>query len=115
MPSANGHYSQCIEHNGILYLSGQLPVVPVTREIPEGIKEQTHQALVNVESILNAAGSSREKILSVRIYVSDISLWDDVNEVYASFFGSHKPVRCVVPVKDLHFGCLVEIETTAVV
>ena len=113
MPAANGHYSQCIEHNGILYLSGQLPINPETRKIPDGVKAQTELALQNVESILAAAGSCREKVISVRIYVADISLWDDVNSVYASFFESHKPVRCVVPVKDLHFGALVEIEATA--
>lgn len=114
MPPANGHYSQCIEHNGMLYLSGQLPLVPVTRELPEGIKDQAIQALNNVENILNSAGSSRDKVLQVRIYISDISLWNDVNEVYSDFFGPHKPVRCVVPVKELHFGALIEIETTAV-
>jgi 2-iminobutanoate/2-iminopropanoate deaminase len=114
MPHANGHYSQCVEHNGILYLSGQLPFVPSTRELPEGIKDQALQALNNVENILNSAGSRRDKVLQVRIYISDISLWDDVNAVYSEFFGPHKPARCVVPVKELHFGALVEIEVTAV-
>ena len=113
MPQANGHYSQCIEHKGMLYLSGQLPITPGTREIPDGIKKQAGQALLNMDNILKAAGSSRDKVISVRVYVSDISLWDDVNEVYSSFFGTHKPVRCVIPVKELHFGCLIEIEAAA--
>ena len=113
IPPANGHYSQCIEHNGILFLSGQLPVDPESRQIPEGIREQMLLALANVENILTAAGSSREKVISVRIYVSDISLWDEVNNVYRLFFGSHKPARCVVPAGPLHFGSLVEVEVTA--
>ena len=113
MPQANGHYSQCIEHKGMLYLSGQLPITPGTREIPDGIKKQAGQALLNVDNILKAAGSSRDKVISVRVYVSDISLWGDVNDVYSSFFGSHKPVRCVIPVKELHLGCLIEIEAAA--
>ena len=115
MPRANGHYSQCIEHNGILYLSGQLPIDPNTRDIPETIEKQTAQALSNVETIVIEAGSSKENVLQMRIYISDIGLWDKVNAVYSEFFGSHKPVRCVVPSRDLHFGCLVEIEATAVI
>ena len=115
LPPANGHYSQCIEHNGMLFLSGQLPVDPESRKIPEGIREQTLQALTNAESILKAAGSGRDQVISVRIYVSDISLWDDVNEVYSSFFRSHKPVRCVVPAGELHFGSLLEVEVIAAV
>ncbi len=62
MPPANGHYSQCIENNGMLYLSGQLPINPETGKIPDGVKEQTEAALQNVESILTAAGSCREKL-----------------------------------------------------
>ncbi len=113
LPPANGHYSQCIEHNGTLYLSGQLPIDPDTRKIPEGIKAQAQQALSNIDTVLRAAGSSREKVINVRIYVSDIALWDAVNEVYSSFFGGHKPVRCVIPVRELHFGALIEIEAAA--
>lgn len=114
MPKSNGHYSQCIHHNGILYLSGQLPIDPATKIIPRTIEDQTLQALSNVELILNEAGSSKNEVLQVRIYISDISLWDKVNTVYSSFFKDHKPVRSIVPTKELHFGCLVEIEITAI-
>ena len=114
MPRANGHYSQCIEHNGVLYLSGQLPIDPATREIPETIEAQTALVLANVETILTEAGSSKDDVLQMRLYISDIALWDKVNEVYSQFFGEHKPVRCVVPSRELHFGCLIEVETTAV-
>lgn len=114
MPKSNGHYSQCIRHNGILYLSGQLPLDPVTRKIASNIKDQTDQALKNVENILVEAGSSKNKILQMRVYISNIDLWDQVNERYSIFFDNHKPVRSIVPTRELHFGCLIEIEATAV-
>ena len=115
MPKSNGHYSQCIQHNGILYLSGQLPIDPATKAIPESIEKQTDMALEKVKLILNEAGSSIEKVLQMRIYISDIALWDKVNERYSAFFKDHKPVRSVIPTRDLHFGCLIEVEATAVI
>ena len=114
MPQSNGHYSQCIEHNGILYLSGQLPRDPNTKVIPESIEEQADLALKNIETILKEAGSSKNKILQMRVYISDISLWRAVNDRYSLFFGDHKPVRSIIPTRNLHFGCLIEIEATAV-
>ena len=114
MPKANGHYSQCIAHNGLLYLSGQLPIDQITKTVPDTIEEQTDLALKNVESVLNEAGSSKDKVLQVRIYISNIDLWDKVNERYSLFFEDHKPVRCIVPTRELHFGCLIEIEITAI-
>jgi len=113
IPPANGHYSTCIEHNSTLYISGQLPVDPVTKQIPDGIEAQTKLALDKIDLILNEAGSSLEKVIQMRIYISDIALWDKVNEVYTHFFGDHKPVRCVVPVGKLHYGCLIEAECVA--
>ncbi len=113
MPKSNGHYSQCIEHNGILYLAGQLPRIPETRAIPEGIEAQTHQVLSNIGKILSEAGSGKDKVLQVRIYVSDIKYWDTVNGIYANFFRQHKPARAVIPTRDLHHGALIEVEVTA--
>ena len=115
MPKANGHYSQCIEHNGILYLSGQLPIDQNTKIIPESIEEQTDLVLKNIETILIESGSSKNHILQARIYISDIELWDKVNESYSVFFQQHKPTRCVISTRELHFGCLIEIEITAIV
>lgn len=115
IPKANGHYSPCIEHNGLLYLSGQLPKDPVTGLIPKTIEEQTDQVLKNVENIVNEGGSAKNQILQMRVYISDIELWDAVNVRYSTFFGDHKPVRTIVPTRDLHFGCLIEIEAIAVV
>jgi 2-iminobutanoate/2-iminopropanoate deaminase len=115
IPPPNGHYSHCIEHNGVLYISGQLPVDPLSKTIPEGIEAQLRMVLDKIDLILTESGSARNKVIQVRIYISDIALWDQVNRIYAEFFGEHKPVRCVVPVGTLHFGCLVEAEAIALV
>jgi reactive intermediate/imine deaminase len=115
MPVVKGHYSPVVEHNGLLYLSGQVPVDPITQKVPETIEEQTVLVLSKIDLLLRESGSSRNKVLQVRIYITDISLWDQVNKVYAVFFGDHKPARCVIPVGKLHFGCLIEAEAVAFV
>jgi len=115
MPLSNGHYSMCIEHNGTLYTAGQLPIDPVSKLIPETIEEQTQLVLAKIETIVKAGGSSKENIIQMRLYISDISLWSRVNEVYAGFFGKHKPVRAVIPTRDLHYGCLIEVEAVAAI
>lgn len=115
MPVSNGHYSQCIEHNGLLYLSGQLPIDQLTKAIPETIEEQVDLVLKNVETVLKEAGSSKNQVLQVRVYIPNVNLWDKVNERYSIFFEDHKPVRCIIPTRELHFGCLIEVEVTAMV
>ncbi len=113
-PAPAGHYSQAIVHQGLVYVSGQLPVDPATGVKRTGsIEEQTQQALENVEAILQAAGSDLEHVLKTTVYVSDIQLWDRVNAVYARFFGDHKPARAVVPTRELHYGFKIEIEAIA--
>lgn len=115
-PVPAGHYSQGIVHNGLLYVSGMLAVDPRTGEKKLGtIEEQTRQCLENIEGVLRAAGTSRERVLKCTCYVSDIELWGRVNAVYAEFFGDHKPARAVVPTRELHFGFQVEIECVAAV
>jgi len=115
MPKSNGHYSHCVEHNGILYIAGQLPFDPQTREMPEGIVAQAHQVLSNLKLILTESGSSVNQVMQVRIYIPDVELWGAVNEVYAEYFVEHKPARCVVPSRELHYGALIELEATAFV
>jgi enamine deaminase RidA (YjgF/YER057c/UK114 family) len=95
-------------------MSGQLPVDRVSKVIPPTIEEQTELVLNNAEAILKEAGSDRNDVLQVRIYISNIELWDQVNKVYSLFFADHKPTRCIIPTRELHFGCLIEIEVTAV-
>ncbi len=114
IPEPKGHYSPAIEHNGVLYLSGQLPVDPVSGKVPGNIEDQTQQALENVRLVLTEAGSSMDRVLTMRLYISDIALWTAVNQVYAAFLGAHKPARAIIPSRDLHYGCLIEIEAVAV-
>lgn len=109
-----GHYTPGIISNGMLYISGQLSIDPDTRQVPEGgIEEHAKLALKNVERVVKEAGLTKNDIVQCRVYVSDIENWNAVNKVYAEFFGEHKPVRIVVPVGKLHFGCLVEVEAMA--
>ena len=115
-PEPKGHYSPGIVHNGLVYVSGQLPMDLVTREPFTGsIEEQTELVLRNVEAVLQAAGSDLEHVIQMTIYVSDIELWGRVNETYARVMGEHRPVRAIVPVKELHFGTLIEIQAIAAV
>ena len=110
-PQPAGHYSQGTVHNGLIYVSGQLPIDPGSGEKRIGsIEEQTERALANVEAILEEAGAGKENVLKVTVYISDISLWDRVNTVYAEFFGNHRPARAVVPTRELHFGFLYQIK-----
>ncbi|MDJ0668013.1 MAG: RidA family protein [Desulfobacterales bacterium] len=115
-PRPAGHYAQAIEHEGLLYVSGQLPIDPRrTDQTVESIEVQTAQALANLDAILKAAGSARDRVLKVTVYIADIALWDRVNAVYARFFGDHRPARAIVPTRDLHFGFQIEIEAVAAV
>ena len=115
-PKPVGHYSPGIEHNGVIYVSGQLPMDLTTREPFTGpIEEQTELALRNVEAILKEAGSDLQHVLQFTIYVSDIELWGKVNETYARVIGDHRPARAIVPVKDLHFDTKIEIQAIAAV
>jgi 2-iminobutanoate/2-iminopropanoate deaminase len=115
-PQPAGHYSQAMVHNDIIYVSGQLPIVPETGEKILGpIEEQTAQVLKNLAAILKAAKSDLKRVLKTTVYVSDIGLWDKVNAVYKEFFGKHRPARAVVPTRELHFGFQIEIEAIAAV
>ena len=115
-PTAAGHYSQAIVHNGVVYVAGQLPIDPKDRNKPVGsIEEQTEQTLKNVEAILVAAGSGLDQVLQMTIYISDIELWGGVNTAYSKVMGGHKPARAVVPVKELHYGYQIEIQAIAAV
>ncbi|MGE0128905.1 MAG: RidA family protein [Blastocatellales bacterium] len=115
-PTPAGHYSQAVVHNGLVYVAGQLPLNPKTGEKKLGsIEEQAEQTLNNVRAILQAAGSDLNRVLKMTVYISDISLWGKVNEVYTRVMGEHRPARAVVPVKDLHHGFQIEIEAIAAV
>ena len=110
-PNPAGHYSQAIVHGGLVYVAGQLPIDPSTRERTVGsMAEQTERTLRNVEAILVAAGSSLDRVLQMTVYISDISQWGEVNSTYARIMGDHRPARAIVPVKELHYGFQIEIQ-----
>ena len=109
-----GHYTAGVISRGMLYVSGQLSIDPDTREVCQGdIKDHTRLALDNVERVLKEAGVSRNDVVMCRVYTPDVNYWGPINEVYAEFFGEHKPARVIVSTTTLHFGCLVEIEAVA--
>ena len=115
-PSPAGHYHQAIVHQGLVYVSGQLPhpIDPDGRR-PATIEEQARQVFANLEAVLDAAGSGLEYVVKTTAYISDISLWDRVNAIYAEVFKDHKPARAIVPTKELHFGFQLEIDAVAAV
>lgn len=111
-----GHYSHAVVHAGVAYLAGQLPHVPGQPGLKPGtIEEQARQVLANVDQVLAACGSRRDRVLRCTVYVSDIAHWPAVNKVYAEFFGGHRPARAVVPVNELHHDYAIEVEVTAAV
>ncbi len=112
----SGHYSQATIHQGVCYVSGQLPFDWRTGEkILGSPSDEASAALTNLGRVLEAAGSGKDQVMRCTVYLSDIKFWDEVNEVYAAFFGNHKPARAIVPTGPLHFGFKVEIEAVAAV
>lgn len=113
-PGAIGPYSQAIEANGFIYLSGQLPINPTTGAFPEGgIKEQTRQSLLNAQAILKEAGADLSNVVKTTVLLADIADFGAMNEVYAEFFSAPYPGRSAFAVRDLPKGALVEIEMIA--
>jgi 2-iminobutanoate/2-iminopropanoate deaminase len=114
-PGAIGPYSQAIEINGTLYISGQVPIDPATGKVVEGgIKEQTGQVMKNIGAILEAAGYSYSDVVKSTCLLSDMGNFKDMNEVYGSYYNENPPARAAFAVKELPLGVMVEIETIAV-
>jgi 2-iminobutanoate/2-iminopropanoate deaminase len=113
-PKAVGPYSQAIEANGTLYISGQIPIDPETGKVVEGgIKEQTNQVMKNIGAILNAAGYTYEDVVKSTCLLSDMDNFVPMNEVYAQYYAENPPARAAYGVVRLPLGVLVEIETIA--
>ena len=113
-PGAVGPYSQAVECNGFLYVSGQLPIDRSTGEfVPGGVTEQTEQCLKNISYILEEAGYSLDDVLKSTVYLTDISNFATMNEVYAKFFNEPFPARVAYAVVALPKGALVEIDVVA--
>ncbi len=112
-PAAIGPYSQAVRAGSLLMTSGQLGLNPETGVLPEGIAEQTEQALKNIDAILREAGFARTDVVKTTVFIRNMNDFGTVNSIYAAFFGEHKPARSCVEVSALPKGGLVEIEVTA--
>jgi 2-iminobutanoate/2-iminopropanoate deaminase len=113
-PGAVGPYSQGIKANGLVFVSGQVAFIPGTKNLVEGgIKEQTERTLNNVKAVLEAAGSSLDKVVKTTVFLSDISNFAAMNEVYATFFPANPPARSTVQATLPRADALVEIEVVA--
>jgi reactive intermediate/imine deaminase len=114
LAAPRGHYSHAVRAAGLVFVAGELPVTADGRLLNEAsFEEQTRQVLANVAAALRAAGSSVDKLVQVRVYVTDVDLWPTFNAVYAQWCGEARPARIVVPVPKLHYGFQVEVEATA--
>lgn len=114
-PSAIGPYSQAVEINGTLYISGQIAIDPQTGKLVEGdITVQTNQVMKNIEAILHAAGYSFIEVVKSTCLLSDMANFKAMNEVYGKYYFENQPARAAFAVKELPLGALVEIETIAV-
>lgn len=113
-PGAIGPYSQAIEKAGMLFVSGQLPIDAETGVMAQGAKDQTRQSLKNVEHILEEAGLTMNDVVKTTVFLADMSLFAEMNEIYSTYFKAPFPARSAVAVKALPKGALVEIECIAV-
>jgi 2-iminobutanoate/2-iminopropanoate deaminase len=114
-PGAVGPYSQAIEANGTLYISGQIPLDPATGKFVEGgIREQTERVMKNIGAILEEAGYSFGDVVKSTCLLSDIKNFGDMNEIYGKYYSENPPARAAYEVANLPLGALVEIETIAV-
>jgi 2-iminobutanoate/2-iminopropanoate deaminase len=113
-PAAIGPYSQAVEANGTLYISGQIPLVPETGKLAGGgIKEQTLQVFRNIEAILHEAGYEFSDVVKSTCLLSDMADFKGMNEVYSLYYPENQPARAAFAVKELPMGALIEIETIA--
>ncbi len=114
-PAALGPYSQAIETNGMLFVSGQIPFVPETMTlVSDDVKEQTRQSLENVKAIVEAAGYSMKDVVKAGVFIKDMNDFAAINEVYNEYLGDVKPARACVEVARLPKDVKVEIEVIAV-
>lgn len=109
-----GHYSHAVVAGGFVFVAGQLPIdARGTKLTDASFAVQAEQVLANVAAALRAAGSSPQRLVQVRVYLTDIALWPEFNALYASWIGAHRPARAVVPVPQLHHGLKIEVEAVA--
>ena len=115
MAPPGGHYSHAVTACGLVFISGQLPIKSDGAKLIEApFEEQARQALDNVAQALLAAGSTIDRLVQVRVYVTNIASWPAFNTIYAEWAGASRPARAVVPVPCLHYGFQIEVEAIAV-
>ena len=115
-PKAIGPYEQAIRINGFVFTAGQIPIDPKTGNLVEGgIAAETRQVLENLKAVLEAAGSSLDRVVKATVFLKNMAEFPLMNEVYAEYFGNSKPARSTVAVAELPRGALVEIDLIAVV
>ncbi|MEK8133026.1 RidA family protein [Paenibacillus filicis] len=114
-PAAIGPYSQAVQFGNLLFTSGQIPLGLDGQLVPGGVVEQTHQVFKNLQAVLAEAGSSLGQVVKATVFIKDMNQFAQINEVYASYFGDHKPARSTVEVARLPKDVLVEIDLIAVV
>ena len=113
-PKAIGPYSQAIKANGLVFASGQIPLDPTTMQIVEGgIREQTERVMNNLSAVLQAAGSSLDRVVKTTVFLTDLADFADMNETYGRFFGEAAPARSTVQVSRLPRDVRVEIDLIA--
>jgi len=113
-PKAIGPYSQAVTAGGMLFVSGQIPLDPQSGELVEGgIKQQTERVLNSIKAIIEKAGGTMDNVVKTTVYLTDLSLFADMNEVYARFFSQNRPARATVQVSALPKNALVEIDAIA--
>lgn len=112
-PAAIGPYSQAVKCGNMLFISGQIPIDPATGLMAEGITAQTAQSIANIKAILGEAGLTIDNVIKTTVFLADMSLFGEMNEVYGQEFTSPYPARSAVAVKELPKQALVEIETIA--
>ena len=113
-PAAIGPYSQAVLAGNTLYISGQIPINPATKEVPEGITAQTEQVMQNIKAILDEAGFTFQDVVKSTCLLADMEYFKPMNEGYAKYYNTHCRARAAFAVKGLPMGVLVEIETIAV-
>ncbi|MCK6595827.1 MAG: Rid family detoxifying hydrolase [Bacteriovoracaceae bacterium] len=113
-PAAVGTYSQGVEHNGTFYFSGQIGIDPKTSELVSGHGPQLKQILANIDGLLESQGLNRTNIVKTSIFMTDLSLFAEVNQAYVEYFKAPYPARSTVEVSKLPKGALIEIEVIAV-
>lgn len=109
-----GHYSASVTAGGFVFISGQLPITPAgEKKAGASFEEQTRVVLENIDACLTGAGVSRQHLVSVRVYVTDINLWPTFNALYTEWIGDSRPSRVVAGVAELHYGSAIEVEAIA--